>query len=186
VKKTDREELSRVIRLRAKVTRADVDRRKLDLMAELEQQLSQRFKMDADLWKDVTAKAEAAVAEADAQIAGIRRERGVPEEFRPKLTLNWWSRGENALASRRAELRKVGLARIEAAAAAGKLAVEAKEADLLTALIADGLETDDARKWLETIPGAKELLPASVIGELSLSPLAVKAAERLVERTADA
>ncbi|HVE49565.1 MAG TPA: hypothetical protein VNG69_08120 [Casimicrobiaceae bacterium] len=55
----------------------------------------------------ITAAARKSIDEADAHIAERCRALGIPPEFRPTLSLCWFGRGENAVAGRRAELRRV-------------------------------------------------------------------------------
>ena len=81
------------------------------------------------------------LSKADERIAAICRENGIPEEFRPQLSIGWWKRGENASRQRRDELRKLAQARIDAEAKAAVSAIELASADVLTELIAGGLES---------------------------------------------
>jgi hypothetical protein len=157
--KSERLELGRVVRLRAKVAKASVDQRQKELLADVERQLSAVFEFDDEVWADITRRAEGAVRQADEQIARICRERGVPDNFRPGLHLSWYDRGENAARSRRVELRKLAQTQIEAAASAARAAIEAKAAEVLTALIGGGLESAEARAFLESIPTAEHLMP---------------------------
>ena len=162
----DREDLARVARMRAKVAKAGVAHREAELSADVEEQLSARFKRSEPAWAEITKQAQQAVTLADQEIARLCRERGVPEEFRPGLRLDWYSRGENAEVSRRAELRKLAQARIAAVGRQAKTAIEAKTAEVLTVLIAGGLESSEARAFLETIPTPQQLMPPVVIAEL--------------------
>jgi hypothetical protein len=90
----------------------------------------------------------------------------VPESFRPGLYLQWYDRGENAAAERRAELRKLAQRKVAAAASAAVTAIEARGAEVLTALIAGGLQSAEARAFLATIPTAAQLMPPLALGEL--------------------
>ena len=110
----ERSELGSLVRFNAKVARADAEARGKWLKADVEEKLSARFKFEDAAWKDITAAAEKAVQEADAAIAALCRDRGVPEDFRPSLCLSWHGRGENASAARRAEMRKLAYAHIDA------------------------------------------------------------------------
>lgn len=109
----DREDLIRVARLRAKVAKAGVADQEARLLADVEQQLSAKYKLDDAVWADLTTAAQAAVADADQQVAGK----------------------------------------------AAKTAIEAKTAEVLTELIAGGLESDAARASLESIPTPAALMP---------------------------
>jgi hypothetical protein len=164
--KSEREELARVARLRAKVARKAVEARQAELLADVEAQLSAKYKFDEKVWADITRQAQEAVREADERIAGICRDVGVPEKFRPELHLSWYERGESASKERRAELRKRAETRIEALAARAAAAIEAKEAEVLTRLIVGGLESEEAKAFLESIPTPTQLMPPVALGEL--------------------
>jgi hypothetical protein len=157
--KSERDDLARVIKLRAKVAREGITQREAELLADMEDQLAAKYKFDHKLWADITAAAQEAIAEADAKS-------GIHEDFRPKLSLSWYNRGENALADRRAELRRVAQTRIAAVGKAAKTAISAQEANLLTAVIADGLTSEQARNLLESMPTVEWLMPQMNIAEL--------------------
>ncbi len=164
--KTERHELARVVRLRAKVAKDGVGQLEAEQLAGVEDQLSATYRFDQDVWAEITRGAEGAVKVADDQIARICRDLGVPERFRPSLHLQWYQRGENALSERRAELRKVAQARIAGAGKKAKQTIDAKAAGLLTDLIAGGLESEEARAFLDSIPTAAALMPPVEIAEL--------------------
>ena len=96
----------------------------------------------------------------------ICRDMGVPEEFRPGLTLSWYSRGENASSARRAELRKVGEARIAELETAGQAAIEVRSVQIQRELVAGGLRSDEAKQLLASLPRADELMPDLSLDEL--------------------
>lgn len=164
--KGERNELAKVARLRARVAGANVAQRQAELLAEIEEQLSAEYRFDDAAWADVTTEANRAIAEADAAVSQRCRDLGIPDRFRPSLTIGWYSRGENAAAARRTELRALAKARVEADAKAAKLVIANREADVLTEIIAGGLETDAARRFLDSIPTAHELMPAFTLAEL--------------------
>jgi hypothetical protein len=164
--RSDREELAKVVRLRAKVAKADTARRKAELLADVEAKLSALYQFEDEAWAEITKEAEQLVQEADARIAEICRQRGVPENFRPGLHLSWYGRGENASSQRRAELRKLAERQIDAAVANAKLVIDAKQAEVLTALIAGGLHSEEAHAFLESMPTAEQLMSPLVVGEL--------------------
>jgi hypothetical protein len=166
--RAERDDLAKVARLRAKVARTAVVQREAELLADVEEQLSAQYAFADDAWAEITTGAAAAVAEADRQVAALCRERGIPEEFRPGLNLNWYGRGSNAVPARRAELRKVAQARIAAAGKGAKAAIEAREAEVLTELLAGGLTSQAARSFLESIPTAAALMPALQVRELEV------------------
>jgi hypothetical protein len=104
--KADREELGRLIRDRAKLGRVMAEQRAAEMLADAEAQLSAVYNVSDESWQDLTAAASAAVRKADAQLAQRCRAMGIPERFRPKLSVSWYERGENAHKERRDELRR--------------------------------------------------------------------------------
>jgi hypothetical protein len=164
--KGERDDLAKVARLRARVAKSTVAQREAELLADVEAQLAATYRFDDAAWADVTRKAKEAVEVAAEQVAQRCRELGIPERFAPGLNLSWHSRGENGMRDRRAELRKVAQTQIAAAGKAAKLAIEQREAQVLTELIAGGLESQEARSFLESIPTPEQLMPTMTIAEL--------------------
>lgn len=157
--RAEREDLSKVVRLRARVTKASLDTLAADRQADVEAQLSAIHKADDEQWRAITAAAKQLVKEADEQIGRLCDARGIRRDFRPGLDLSWYGRGENASASRRAELRKLAYARIDADRKAGQQLVDAWAADKLTTLIAGALTSADAKAFLAALPTPESLLP---------------------------
>jgi len=155
----ERDDLAKVVRLRAKVTKASLDTLAKDRLADVEAQLSVIHKADAAQWRQVTADADRFVKDSNVQIAQICDAHSVRAEFRPQLVLSWYGRGANASADRRAELRKLACARIDADRKAGHQLVEQWAADKLTALIAGALSSAEATAFLAALPSPETLLP---------------------------
>lgn len=176
--RAERDDLVRVARLRAKVARSSIAVREAELLAEVEEQLSEVYRVDDDAWADLTTTAEDAVRRADAEVAVRCAELGIPERFRPYLRLSWYGRGESASAERRTELRRRAQARIAADGKAAKLAIERREAEVLVELYADGLTSDAAAQWLQSIPSPAELMPSVALAELENAPAAARTGRR--------
>lgn len=164
--RSDREELKSLARQRARVEKAGVEERKAAVLADVEEQLSAIFKANDEDWAHLTTAADQAVREADQQIAEICRQRGIPEDFRPSLSVHWYSRGANAQASRRAELRKAAERRIDAEAKAAKLAIDRATLEIQTELAVAALTTDSAKRFLETMPTLPQLMPVVDVRQL--------------------
>ena len=162
----DREDLQKIARMRAKVAKDGVAVREAELLADVEKQLAARYGSNHEAWAEITADAEARIAEADREIAKRCRDLGIREEFRPRLNLYWLGRGENGDRERRAELRKIAQTQIAAAGRRTKASIDIKVTEVLTALIAGGLESAEARDYLESIPSAAELMPPIQIAAL--------------------
>ena len=154
----ERSELGSLVRFNAKVARADAEARGKWLKADVEEKLSARFKFEDAAWKDITAAAEKAVQEADAAIAALCRDRGVPEDFRPSLCLSWHGRGENASAARRAEMRKLAYAHIDAQVKEMQVEIDRQAAQQLNQLAQAGLNSEAARAFIDALPSPEELL----------------------------
>lgn len=113
--KGERLELGQLIRKRERVMKVQAQERSAALLAEFDAQSAKIHHYDEDpVWQQSQAAAEKAVEDARLQIAARCRELGIPAEFAPDLNIYWSGRGHNAVASRRAELRRAAKSRIEA------------------------------------------------------------------------
>jgi hypothetical protein len=164
--KGDRTKLEQLARKRAAVAKSMIGERIKVLRADVEDQLTTEYKFDEAIWADINKQAQREVSKADAEIAAICARIGVPENLRPSLSLGWHNRGENALASRRTELRKLAYARIDAGAESAKVAIAANLLDVETELITGGLETAEAAAFVASMPTPEQLLPPVSVGEL--------------------
>lgn len=164
--RAERAELSALARKRGKLAKLQIEQRVAELVADVETQLSTIYPVDHPAWKGITAAAQAAVADADRQIAELCKEMGVPAEFRPSLNIGWSGRGESAFGSRRAELRTAARTRIDALAKQAKVSIDAGTLTVETQLVAAGLTTAAAQRFLETMPTPQGLMPLLDVKEL--------------------
>lgn len=104
--KAERQELAKLVRLRAKIAKDEIDQRATRLLADVETQLAASYPANHEAWAEITERAEKSIIAADAEIAHRCRALRIPENFRPRIALSWYGRGENAMGDRRAELRK--------------------------------------------------------------------------------
>ena len=170
--KGERDELAKILKARARLANRVVEQQAAKLQADVEQQLSSRYKIGEMAWADLTLAASKAVEQADAELAKRCRALGIPEEFRPSLTISWYGRGENADGKRRTELRTLAARRIEAMAAEARVAIEMAALDGLTHLTTGALASDEARAFLEAMPTVERLMPrldVAALGPLALS-----------------
>ena len=167
----DRDDLAKVARMRARVAIAGIAEQQAALLADVEAQLSTIYRSDDGAWAEITAAAARAVDEADGKVAAICAEQGIRSEFRPRLTVHWYGRGENEVARRRSELRAAARTKIEAAARKAKTAIEARSADVQIELIAGGLSGDQARSFLASIPTPAQLMPKVTVTEIEAGSL---------------
>lgn len=162
----ERDALRETIRLRARVAKADVDKRAAALHADTERQLSATFKAESAEWDDLVKMAKKAAEAADAELARRCEALGIRDAFRPTIHMDWYPRGENMIPARRAELRKLAAARIDAMSKEAKHEIESWQADAQTQLLAGVLQTGEAQKFLSDMPKADALLPAPTLAQL--------------------
>jgi hypothetical protein len=164
--KSERQELAKVVRMRAKAAKNGVDQRASALRADVEEQLATKFDADHELWKQAVEEAKVVVNAANAKIQDRCEELGVWEKCRPSLSIGWAKRGENALAERRVELRRVAYTRIDERARQAKFEIDAWAADTATRIIAGGLESAEAAAFLNGMTEINELMPRISLPEL--------------------
>jgi hypothetical protein len=168
--KGDREELGKLLREQARLGKVMAEQRAAELLADGEAQLAKIYRADDAAWREITAAAQAHIRKADAQIAERCRELGIREEFRPHLELRWSGRGENAMASRRAELRRVMEARVEAMQKAAIAQIDSRKVDGLVLLAKDAVESEAARAFIAAMPSAEALMPKLDVASLPEPP----------------
>jgi len=159
----ERLELGKLLRLRGTVAKADLKARGAEQLAVIEQQLSARYIVSDPAWADLTAAAEQAARQADAAIAERCKALGIPEEFRPGLHLSWYSRGENGASQRRAELRTLAHAEIEARVKRGCVEIDRAVAGLQARLMDGAVHSAEGRLFLDALPTIDALLPAPAL-----------------------
>jgi hypothetical protein len=112
--KAERAELGQLIRKRERVLKAGASERAAAMLAEFDRQLAAIYAYDDDeVWKRATEMAREAVNEAQRVVQDRCRALGIPPEFAPGLQMSWYGRGQNAVAGRRAELRRLAKSKIE-------------------------------------------------------------------------
>jgi hypothetical protein len=158
--RAEREDLLKVVRIRAKVAKADAGARSAKLKAEFEAQLAAEYSYDDDaIWQQAHAAARTAAQEAQHIVARRCEELGIPGRFAPSLHLQWYHRGENAVKSRRQELTRVAHSKIDELEKEAKLEIDRASAETQTKLLAAGLESAEAQAFLEAMPTAAQLMP---------------------------
>lgn len=152
LKRQETHDLSMIIKDRTKVLRAHAEEQAAACMADFEKKLAARFEWDQDeTWKQAV-KHSKEVIEASQEIIEKRcEELGIPKTFAPRLDLVWSDRGENALAMRRAELRRVAKTSIDAMHKAAITRIEKQSLDLRTQVVAMGIVSPEAKLFLESL-----------------------------------
>lgn len=164
--KGEREELRKVVRSRAKVARGDAEARASELLADFERQIAAKYPENHPAWADLTAHAEQEVSKIDSRIAEICQRMGISSEFRPRISVAWYGRGENAVKERREELRRVAKAEAAVLVKSARAEIDRAESVLLTELAIGGLQSDQARAFFERLPSPEQLMPALTLARI--------------------
>jgi uncharacterized protein YlxP (DUF503 family) len=155
----ERLELCKQVRQRAKVAKLDVIALAARHIADIEKQLTATYSSNNPAWAEVTAKARKLVAEADAEVAAMCTAMGILPEFRPRLNVDWYQRGENAIKERRAELRRAAQAELDSRVKLAHAEIERHSLRQSTELSAGLISSDEARAFLASMPSIDDLLP---------------------------
>ncbi|HZO66335.1 MAG TPA: hypothetical protein VFB74_15140 [Kribbellaceae bacterium] len=168
--KADRDNLIRLVRLRARQAKQETETRERILLAEVEDQVAAEYSRRDELWAEAIVIAEEAARKANELIVARCADLGIPASQAPTLNTYWMSRSRSfGDPKRRAELRKVAQTKLAALTKQAKTLIDAKALDVETALVVGGLETDEARDLVAALPTADQLIPA-----LGLQDLGVK------------
>ena len=159
--RAEQTDLLRVIRGRERVAKAAVAERAAALRTDFEAQISKVYSFDDNaVWKAAMAAAAKATEEARARVDLECQRLGIPEEFRPEIGQPvWYRRGENAIAERRAELRKLAYAQITEAEQRAKVQIERISVEAQTKVLETGLSAP-AQEFLKMLPSVETLMPA--------------------------
>ena len=165
--KGEREDLLRLVKQRERLAKSAAEQHSAALLAEFERQISDTHDFNKnEVWKAATDAAIDAAKEANEKIAVEAERLGIPEEFRPSLNFNWNRRGEAEYAQRRAELRRVAKAEIETLEKAARVQIESQSVRAQTEIIANGLSSDAALDFLNSLPGIEAMMPALDVADI--------------------
>ncbi|HEY6206242.1 MAG TPA: hypothetical protein VIW21_08765 [Chthoniobacterales bacterium] len=165
--KSERVELGQLIRKRERVMKSYASERAAQMLAEFDRQSAELYSFDQDeIWNQSTKAAEKVVAEANGKIAARCKELGIPAEFAPSLSFGWMERGQNSVAGRRAELRRMAVSKIKAIEAETITKIERLSLTAQTEVLAHGMESDAAKQFLESMPSLETLMPSLDAAEI--------------------
>lgn len=172
--KGEREDLIRLIKQREKVAKTAAEQRSAAMLAEFEQQVSAVHTFATnEVWRAAVEVAQQAAKEAMEKVATEADKLGIPKEFQPQLGFSWARRGENEYQGRRAELRRVAKAEIDALEKVARVQIEQASVQAQTEVIAHGLTSDAAIEFLRSMPAIETMMPA-----LDVTAIQAKLAER--------
>lgn len=152
-------DLGMLIKDRAKVLKAHAEEQAAACLADFEKKVSATFAFDSDdVWKRATEEAMKVIAKGNEEIVARCKKLGIPKEFAPGLHVSWTERGQNGIASRRTELRRVAITEIEAMKRAAVTKIERQSLDLRTQVISMGIMSEGARLFLESMAPVEEAM----------------------------
>jgi hypothetical protein len=167
--RAERDQLSKLARMRAKQAEREAEAREKILLAEVQDQLTAEFDAHDALWAQAVVIAEEAAAKANAHIAAVCSDLGIPPKEAPRIGLTWQSRGPSYTdKERRAELRKLAATRLTALTKTAKAAIGDRLLEVETELIAGELQSGEAKAFLEAMPAVEQLMPALSIEDLGV------------------
>jgi hypothetical protein len=150
-------DLSVLIGVRTKVLKAYAAEQASSCMADFEAKLAAIYSFDQDtVWKAAMEKVQQVAAQSQAEVARECEKLGIPAQFAPGITVGWYGRGENGVASRRVELRRVAASKIDAMKKAAITKIEKDGLSLRTQVVTMGLLSDSAKVFLESLAPIEE------------------------------
>lgn len=172
--KGERDDLVRLIKQRERVAKTAASQRSAAMLAEFEQQISAIHDFNTnEVWKAATDAAVAAAKKANETVAAEADRLGIPKEFQPSLQFSWACRGQAEYAQRRDELRRVAKAEIAAIEKVAIVQIEATSVQAQTEIIANGLNSEAALSFLNSLPKIESMMPP-----LDVTAIQAKLAER--------
>lgn len=155
--RTETHDLGMIIRDRAKVLKSYAEEQAAACMADFEQKLAATYEFDDDeVWKKAAQAALDAANAAQEIITKRCKELGIPKDFAPGLSVSWLGRGQNALTSRRTELRRVAKTSIEAMRRAAETRIDKQSLHLRTQVVGMGIMSAEAKMFLESLAPIEE------------------------------
>jgi hypothetical protein len=168
--RAEREDILRIARQREKVAKSEARRRSSELKADFENKLASHFSFDqSPVWAAAMCQADLVVKEMDERIAAECEKLGIPRQFRPRISVVWYSRGENASRTRRLELRTVADSRIAALEKRAFEEIERQNLNFQTKVLCLGLTSPEAQGLLAEMPTAEQLMPPLNLQEVILA-----------------
>jgi hypothetical protein len=156
----EREDLQKLIRNRERVLKSAAKNRSAQLLADFENQMSAIYRPEDDpAWRAAAEAAARVCKKAQKEVEARCREMGIPAEFAPSIAVGWYSRGVNQCAKRRAELRKVAQAQVDALERDAFMKIEMASIDAQTAIARAGLSSDAAIAFFDSLPTMESLMP---------------------------
>jgi hypothetical protein len=156
-----------VVRQRIKVLRADVAQRRMELLAEAETRLVERYRAQDKQVEDLNFRIAEITEQASREITDlIIANRGDIDGVSVRRPVRLQTPKLNAYTEDRAQFHRAMVAGVEAQVKTALLDLDRREADLLETLALSSLETQAARDFMAAIPTVADLVPAARLREI--------------------
>lgn len=163
----ERRELRTVVRQRMKVLRADVAQRRMELIAEAEQRLRERYRDQDKSIEDLNFRIAEITEQASREITDlILAARGEQDGVSIRRPVRLQVPRISSHVEDRPQLHRALISGIESQVKTALLELDRQEADLLQELAMQTLETSAARAFLAAIPSVAELVPTARLREI--------------------
>lgn len=177
----DRDQLAQVAKMRARIAKASIAQRELDLDAQVEEELGKLREAETAAMEKGMEFAAALCNRANEELVERLDEWGIPVTLRPKIGVADPRRNDTG-GLRRVEMRRIAGAKIRARGAAAKVEIDRQCADVVTTLIAGGLSGEEAERFLASIPSVDQLMLAPTVAELESALDEQRQGRRQLER----
>jgi len=168
ITKGERAELKSIVRQQFKVLRAELEQRELEMLANLEDQIADKYATEDQTWAALQHEVHEAVMAANRAINDAIYKHGYAEKGPTERS--WVAEPHmKQPQERRMDLRRHAHSRIREQVRAARLDLDRREADTLRTLAVGALETSEAQAFLEKIPTVGELVPTARLAELEAS-----------------
>lgn len=168
ITKGERTELRSIVRQQFKVLRQEILQREAEMLAEVENQISEKYATQDQGWQAVQHEVHEACMEANRRINDALYNAGYQVKGGSERMWVQTPRIDQPTKDRQ-QLRYHAQTKIRAQVKAALLKLDRDEADLLRNLAVGALESDEARAFLTAIPSVSELVPTTRLMELEAS-----------------
>jgi hypothetical protein len=177
ITKGERTELRSIVRQQFKVLRHEVAQRHAELVADLDEQIAERYaNVDEQrrqlMWKahEICETASRELTDLFSGTGAVKGIAGMVGAHDPEVSVKHpvrcrmeeitWSQAD------RVQLRRAAMSRLDERVKGALLSLERREADLLRTLAVGAIESEEARAFLTGIPTVGELVPGGRLAEL--------------------
>ena len=158
--RSDRQDLIRIAKGRAKQAEREAETREKILVTEVLELMTAEYEARDRLWAEAVTIAEEYVAKANAEIRARCADLGIPPQHAPGIQVGWRARsGEFENRQRREELRKLAEQRASTMTKMAKTQIQERVRGIEEKLILGGLESEEARELVASMPTPEQLMP---------------------------